>query len=328
MGRPAKICQLPPSGSRYEARTEPPSASIASARRATAAGGAPELSSSGAMPRAQGALGHRGGRAGGRHAAGRRDPPGRGDRSRRRHRPRHRTGIRWAATGRSSPDSRSTGRADALSARSVRRARRQAVLRHRPARPLPRSDGRGAHRRGPLLDAERQPPAGRHARPSAPERPSPSWCPRPRWRTASCCSTPRRRTTCASARSRWPGWRRAWPSSTTGPSGSSRPSSRRRRCSRSASATWRTGDSRAAPTTRCSGASTVPRRRRCRRRWTSARSARRACSSWRRRWRRRSKGSRSAGSRVRTCGRSWSRASIRCGSSAGPRPSSTRRSTR
>ena len=58
---------------------------------------------------------------------------------------------------------------------------------------------------------------------------SPSWCPSPRWPTASCCSTPRRRTTSASARSRSRGWPKGWPRWTTVPSGSSRPSSRRRR---------------------------------------------------------------------------------------------------
>ena len=71
------------------------------------------------------------------------------------------TASRSAATCSSSPRCRSTGRADAVSARRLRRARAQADAGDGSHAPLPRSDHRGARERRQVPDAERQPPPDR-----------------------------------------------------------------------------------------------------------------------------------------------------------------------
>ena len=67
-----------------------------------------------------------------------------------------------------------------------------------------------------LLDAQRHAPARGHAPPRRASRSSCCWCPRWRSPTASWPSTPRRRTTSRTSRSRWCGWPTRWPTSRPG----------------------------------------------------------------------------------------------------------------
>ena len=113
-----------------------------------------------------------------------------------------------------------------------------------------RTDGR------PLLDPQRQPSPRRHADPRRPRRRRHRGA-RGRGGPPDPAAQHREGAQPPGARARGGpaggGAGRRW---TTGPSASSRPSSRSRRSSRWGSATWRTAASPAAPTTRCSGGST------------------------------------------------------------------------
>ena len=127
-------------------------------------------------------------------------------------------------------------RADALPARSVRRARQAADGRRREDRPLPRSDHRHPPR-GQVLDAERQSPAAGAEEARRPHGRRAARARIRRSRSRSSRSTPRRRTTCARSRSRRSAWRARSPARRrrrTSTRAASPSSSSSRRSSRSA----------------------------------------------------------------------------------------------